>query len=118
MLEVDADGSLQLQSDNWEGGMNALRRDMQELSGENKESYERSLNHVKNDLNSDIDTFKKEVMSVLEDLMEDVKFLRKAQSESLLKFDGRNVKKAVRAVKSVGMKSSALFRPLDEFKEP
>lgn len=118
LLEVDADGSLQLQTDNWEGGMNALRRDMQELSGENKESYERSLNHVKNDLNSDIDTFKKEVMSVLEDLMEDVKFLRKAQSESLLKFDGRNVKKAVRAVKSVGMKSSALFRPLDESKEP
>ena len=113
LLEVDADGSLQLQTDDWQGGLNALRRDMHELSGDSKESYEKSLNHLKNDLNADISTFKKEVVSMLEDLVEDVKYLRKAQSEVLIKFDGSNVKKAVRAVRSVGKKSGSLFRPLD-----
>lgn len=111
LLEVDADGSLQLQTDAWEGGLNALRRDMEELSGDNKESYEKALQHLKNDLNADIGTFKKEVVAMLGDLVEDVKYLRKAQSQGLLKLDGKNVKKAVKAVKSIGKKNSILSRP-------
>jgi len=118
LLEVDADGSLQLQTDAWEGGLNALRRDMEELSGDNRESYEKALQHVKNDLNSDIGTFKKEVVSMLEDLVDDVKYLRKAQSEGLLQLDGKRVKRVVKAVKSIGKKNSALFRPIvDSTKE-
>jgi Ion transport protein len=114
LLEVDADGSLHVQTDDWEGGMNALRRDIEGLSQANRQSFERVLEHHKADLDSDIAQFKKEVLSTLEDLAADVKFLRKAQSQGILSFDAKqNVAKAVRAVQSVGRKSGALFRRED-----
>lgn len=111
LLEVDADGSLQMQSNAWEGGLNALRHDMEELSRANKDSYDKTLQHLKTDLETDLGKFKKEVVSMLGDLADDVKHLRKAQSQGLLKFDAKqNVVKAVKAVKSVGRKSGALFK--------
>jgi len=111
LLEVDADGSLQLQTDAWVGGLNALRHDLAEMSRDNKDSYNKALQHVKSDLESDIGKFKKEVVTMLEDLVDEVKILRKAQSQGLLHFDAKqNVVKAVKAVKSVGRKGGALFK--------
>ena len=65
---------------------------------------------MKTDLDTDLTKFKKEVVTLLEDLTDDVKYLRKVQSQGILNFDGHHIKKAVRAVKFVGRKGGdALF---------
>jgi hypothetical protein len=118
LLEVDADGSLQVQSDDWEGGLNALRRDMEELSQTNRETNRRALEQLKSDLDVDITKFKNEIVSMLEDLADDVKFLRKVQSSGIAYGAKQNLGKAVGgavktvggAVKSVGRKGGALFK--------
>lgn len=110
LLEVDADGSLQVHSEDWEGGLNALRHDMEEMGRLQQQGYERAVERMKTDLDTDLTKFKKEVVTLLEDLTEDVKYLRKVQSQGILNFDGHHIKKAVRAVKSVGRKGGdALF---------
>lgn len=110
LLEVDADGSLQVHSDDWEGGLNALRHDMEEMGRSQQQSYERAVDRLKTDIDADLTKFKKEVVTLLQDLTDDVKYLRKAQSQGILNFDGHHIKKAVRAVKSVGRKGGeALF---------
>jgi Ion transport protein len=111
LLEVDADGSLQVHSEDWEGGLNALRNDMEEMGKLNRLSCERAVDRLKADLDVDINKFKSEVVSKLDDLVDDVKYLRKMQSQGIMNFDPKhNIVKAVRAVKSVGRKgSSALF---------
>jgi WD40 repeat protein len=114
LLEVDADGSLHVQTDDWEGGLNALRRDMEELSQANKQSYEKTLEHLKADLDSDIAKFKEEVVSLLENLADDVKHLRKAQSQSIIKFDPKqNMAKVVKAVRSVGRQGGGISKSDD-----
>jgi Ion transport protein len=111
LLEVDADGSLQVHSEDWEGGLNALRNDMEEMGKLNRLSCERAVDRLKADIDEDINKFKSEVVSMLEDLVDDVKYLRKMQSQGIMNFDPKqNIVKAVRAVKSAGRKgSSALF---------
>jgi Ion transport protein len=107
LLEVDSDGSLQVHSEDWEGGLNALRHDMEELGRLNQQSYEKAIDRLKSDLDSDQTKFKQAVVTMLEELTEDVKYLRKIQSQSILNFDGHHIKSAVRAVKSVGRKGGA-----------
>jgi WD40 repeat protein len=104
LLEVDADGSLQVHSEDWEGGLNALRHDMEEMGRLQQQGYERAVERMKTELDTDLTKFKKEVVTLLEDLTDDVKYLRKVQSQGILSFDGHHIKKAVRAVKSVGRK--------------
>lgn len=114
LLEIDSDGSLRVQTDDWKGGLNALRREMEEQSTSTRQSFENSLRHIKTELDFDIAKFKKEVVSLLVDVADDVKYLRKAQFQGILKFDAKqNIAKAVRAVRSVGRKGGAHFETED-----
>ena len=102
---MDEDGSLQIHTEDWEGGLNALRRDMEEMSLMNKQNYEKTIARLKTDLDSDITTLKEEVLSLLGSISEDVKSLRAAQTQKLLPFDAHhNIAKVVRAAQSVGRK--------------
>lgn len=55
----NVDGSMQSQSENWEGGINALRRDIESISRDNREGYDKAIQNLKHDLNTDIGAFKK-----------------------------------------------------------
>ena len=110
LLEVDADGDLKVETDDWLGGLNALRRDVEKLSNSSNESTQRALGALKEDLGGEIQKLKRELASLIDDLSDDVKKLRKRQGEtSGISFNGKNVARAVRAVKSVGQKGTALF---------
>lgn len=105
LLEVDEDGSLHIETGGGEGGMSALCRDMEELSRLNAQSLEKSLEHLKADINAEMTKFKEELVAKLEDLTDDVKHVRKLQSEGILKFDAKqSVAKVVKAVQLIGRK--------------
>jgi hypothetical protein len=107
LLEVDADGSLQLQKDDWEGGLNALRRDLEKFTLSQRRMYEKSLVNMKTELDAELSDFRKEVLTVLDDLQEDIKYIR---SHGIMNIDPKkNVVMAVKAVQSIGRKGGALF---------
>jgi hypothetical protein len=107
LLEVDADGDLLAEKDDWQGGLNALRRNIEDLSDSNLQSQQRSLEQVKADIDSELSGFKREIARLLEDLSNDIKELHAMQSRGGITFSGKNVAKAVKAVKSIGQKGSS-----------
>jgi hypothetical protein len=109
LLEVDADGDLLVNKDDWQGGLNALRRNIEELSESNLQSQQRSLLQVKADIDSELSAFKREITNLLEDLSSDVKELHAIQSQGGITFSGKNVAKAVQAVKSIGQKGTSVL---------
>jgi hypothetical protein len=107
LLEVDADGDLLVNKDDWQGGLNALRRNIEDLSERNLQSQQRYLEQVKADIDSELSGFKREIARLLEDLSNDIKELHAMQSRGGITFSGKNVAKAVKAVKSIGQKGSS-----------
>jgi WD40 repeat protein len=103
LLEVDADGSLQIQKDDWEGGLNALRNDIKDMTESNRDATQKAISEMKEEFDSELSRFKKDVLSILEGMNDDVKYLRRAQAKGI-KLDGRNVVKAVQVVQAVGQK--------------
>jgi hypothetical protein len=106
ILEVDADGDLLVDKDDWQGGLNALRRNIEDLSESNLQSQQRSLEQVKADIDSELLGFKREIASLLEDLSNDIKGLHAIQSQGGITFSG---KKVAKAVKSIGQKGSSVL---------
>jgi hypothetical protein len=111
LLEVDAEDNLLVKKDDWEGGLNALRRDMQTMEERVLERHQKVMEHVKSELDAELLKFKREVMATLADVSEDIKKLRTLQAEGGITFRGRRVEKAIRAVKSIHRKGEALFKP-------
>ena len=110
LLEVDADGDLLVQTNDWEGGLNALRRDVERLSESNTQNTQRALQTMKDEVEGEIQKLKRELVSLLDDVSDDVKHLRKKQAEvGGIKFSGKNVARAVKAVRSVGKQGKALL---------
>jgi WD40 repeat protein len=114
LLEVDADGGLLVETNDWEGGLNSLRRDVERLTESNAECTQRALQSLRDEVGGEVQNLKRELMSLLDDVSEDVKYLRKRHAEGGLSFNGKNVARAVKAVQSVGKKGSALFGKKDD----
>ena len=110
LLEVDSDGSLLLGREDWQGGLNELRKDLEELSHESREQNEKAMLQMKNELYSELASFRKETLELLENLSSEIKELKKAQSRGGITLNGRNVVSAVKAVKSIGQKTAKLMR--------
>jgi hypothetical protein len=79
---------------------------MEDITHANRESTQKAIDEIKMEIDSELSRFKKEVVSLLESLTDDVKHLRKAQAQGI-KFDGKHV---VHAVQSVGRKGGALLK--------
>ena len=107
LLEVDADGDLLVKTSDWKGGLNALRRDIEQLSEENAVASQRSSQAIKNEIQNEIQKLRRELVLILEDVAEDVSVLKKRQSSAII--SGKNVARAVKAVRSVGEKGKALL---------
>lgn len=110
LLEVDAEGDLMVRKDDWEGGLNALRKDMEELCKSNHESHMKRIDQLKADIDSELAGFRDEMKGILVELKDEVKKLHALHSEGGITFSGKNVAKAVKAVKSVHQKSAMLFK--------
>jgi len=118
LVETDAEGDLLVEREDWRGGLNALRREMEELEGRTRESHQKMIDQAKTEMNNEILGFRKEVMSVLEDLSDDMKTLKELQSQGGITFSGKNVAKAVKAVKSIRRQGGTLFSNMSRGNKP
>jgi hypothetical protein len=113
-VEVDAEGDLLIQNSDWEGGINALRKDLEEMELRTIEAQERLMGSVKDELDLQLQTFRREVATLLEGVSDEMKKIHTLQSEGGITFSGKNVAKAVKAVKSIHKKGSLIFKNRDE----
>jgi hypothetical protein len=106
LLEADSDGELKVGNDDWEGGLNALRRDMAELDDASRKNHEKLFQQLKTDMEGDMASFRKQVMSTLADIQAEMKQLTRNQKEGGITFSGKRVKNVMKAVKSIGRQTS------------
>jgi hypothetical protein len=109
LLEVDAQDNLLVKKDDWEGGLNAVRRDLLGMEQRLIDQEQKIVERVKSELDDELRNFKKEVLAALSGVSDDLKRLHTLQSEGGITFSGKNVAKAVRAVKSIRRKGGALL---------
>lgn len=102
LLEADADGDLLLAKEDWQGGLNALRREMEDHINAASEQNQKSVDHFRMEMEAEMTSFRKQVVSLLEDMAGDLRDIRRQQSHDGMILNGRNVAKAVKAVKSIG----------------
>lgn len=110
LLEADADGDLLLSKEDWQGGLNALRKEMEELINTSSEQNQKTLDQFKTDIDTELSNLRSEVLSVLEDMAGDIRNIRRLQSHDGITLNGKNVAKAVKAVKTIGRRGQkAIF---------
>jgi hypothetical protein len=102
LLEADEDGDLLINKDDWQGGLNALRRDLEEMNARGAELTHQAMADFKVSIDNDIAALRREIVGMLQDVSNDMKEMRRVQKEGGVTFNGSNVAKAVRAVKSIG----------------
>jgi len=88
------------------GGLNALRADIEESSKLYAEAQLKAMENFKSDFEKEIVAFRGEMMSMLQDLAEDIRDLKTKQSGSAV-ISGKAVAGAVREIRRKG---SFMFR--------
>ena len=71
---------------------------------------QKAIEQMKAEIDSELASFRKEMMAAIENLADDVKKIRKAQLQGGVTFSGKNIAKAVNAVKSIGRKGGGPFK--------
>lgn len=104
LLQADADGDLIVDDDGWEGGLKSLMDDIEKNSEKHSDAHQKAIEDLKNDFEQDMNALKNEMLSILRDLSEDVKTIKKVQGASNrgVVFDGRRVSGAVKQIGQVG----------------
>ena len=97
LLAVDSDGDLLHRGGDWEGGLNALRKDMSALV----QRYDSTIGSLKTDVDKELQDMRADIMTALQSIAQDVRAVKKGQMGP---FTGKNVAKAVSVVKSIGRK--------------
>jgi ferredoxin-fold anticodon binding domain-containing protein len=108
LLQADADGDLIVEDDDWQGGLAALREDIEESNEIHAEAQRKAIENMKNEFEKELASLRNEMVSILRDLSDDVKALKKA-SETEGAFTGKRVAGAVRAVKEIRQASASLL---------
>lgn len=104
LLQADADGDLIVDDDDWQGGLAALREDIEESNEAHALAQQKALESLKSEFANDLESMRKEMVTILRDLSEDVKQLKNAQKDGL--FSGQ---RAARAVKGIRQASASLL---------
>mmetsp|Transcript_46135 Transcript_46135/g.132903 ORF Transcript_46135/g.132903 Transcript_46135/m.132903 type:complete len:289 (-) Transcript_46135:437-1303(-) len=107
LLEADADGDLVVEDDDWKGGLNALRDDIEESSKLHAEAQLKAMENLKVDFEKEIASFRSEMMGILQDLVDDMKQVKARQDELGV---GGAARGAVQAVKEIRRKGTSLFK--------
>lgn len=111
MLEADAAGDLLVNKDDWQGGLNALRRDINELNEIANEETRGLVNKVKGDLTNEILTLQSDMSTALEDIANQIREVRRMQTRMSgtilgagVQGAGKQVTTAVNTVRMIGSK--------------
>lgn len=102
LLEADADGDLLVSHDDWQGGLNSLRNDIDELHEFYAERTHNTIQQMKNELTLEITNIRSDTLNALSDLTKEVRQLKRIQNDGGVSFKGKKMAKAVKAVKDIG----------------
>ena len=102
LLEADADGDFLVNKDDWQGGLNALKRELSEMNEANNESMRKNIDALRTELTEEIGTLRNEVTSVLSEIAVEVKSMAKMQRDGGITFNNKNVANAVKVMKGIG----------------
>eukprot|EP00977_Amphora_coffeiformis_P009222 scaffold2102_cov161-Amphora_coffeaeformis.AAC.6 len=86
---------------------------MAELDSASRKNQEKLFQQLKTDVESELVSFRKEVLNVLESIQEEVKQLKQHQKHGGITFSGKGVKNVVKAVQSIGKRRSLFARDTD-----
>jgi hypothetical protein len=109
LLQADSDGDLIVEDDDWQGGLAALREDIEESNKMHAEAQRKALENMKDEFEKELASMRNEMLSILRDLSDDVKAMRKGSEENRV-FTGKRVAGAVRAVKEIREASASLLK--------
>ena len=84
-----------ISKDDWQGGLNALRRELQQDQTEIIEANQRSIEQMQNEVNNNILALQKQMTSMLEDVRDEIKEMKTMQAKKGL---ATNVVRAVKAI--------------------
>ncbi len=116
LLASDGHGDLLVHKDDWQGGLNALKRELTELTEANNEMTNQTINQLREELKEEISIMmRNEVGIVLNDIFMEVKEISKAQRSGQLP-PSKKVFNAVQVMqKSYGIQKN--FAPFDGIKK-
>lgn len=103
LLEADADGDLLVSKDDWQGGINALRNELNTLSMITNEKTQNSITRLQSELNMDISAFRTEMITSFKKITSELDSRRQGTKERVLTYRDPNVSKAVKIVRSIGL---------------
>ncbi len=113
LLQADAEnGDLIVEDDDWQGGLAALRQDIEESNRAHAMAQQKAIENLKSDFESELVLLRKELVSLMKDLSDDVKQIRKSQEEGV--FSGQ---RAAKAVKNIRRASTSLLMAANWKKE-
>ena len=102
LLEADVHGDLLINKDDWQGGLNALKKDLADLQQSNFDYTLREIGSLRSEMNSDISALRHELTTTLAKISVDIKRMSKIQRDGGITISNRQVAKAVRVVKGFG----------------
>ena len=118
LLKSDSQGDLLVNNDDWQGGLNSLRRDISELNEQSNERTRQAINQMRNEIDNEIAMLRSEVLQTLQSLSMDIKRLHRAQQAALnpaagaLALGNKGVMTAVNAVTNFGMIGGRIAPPV------
>lgn len=102
LLEADDDGDLVVSKDDWQGGLNALKGDLTDVSEANAMATLKAIDQMKLDIDNEISSMRREMGSVLNELKSEIKALVQLQRDGAITFGNTNVGRAVKSVTTIG----------------
>jgi WD40 repeat protein len=96
LLEADEDGDLLVSQYDWQGGLNAMRRELQQDQLRLTEANHRAMDELRNELSTNIAGLQKQMIIMLDDLSEEVKEMKTMHQKKSLVTD---VARAVKFIK-------------------
>lgn len=82
LLQADADGDLIVEDESWEGGLKALMGDIEESNEKHALSHQKAIENLKQEFDRELSAMRTEMLSILRDLSDDIKTIKKAQTTS------------------------------------
>jgi hypothetical protein len=104
LLASDGHGELLVNKDDWQGGLNALKRELTDMVEASGDATQRSINDLRVELSDEIESMiRNQVTSVLNDVHSEVRTLSKRRRQGTpLQNTGKNVVHAVQTVHRIG----------------
>jgi hypothetical protein len=105
LLEADASGDLLVNKDDWQGGLNALRKHLNHLQDESHERTRQLMNQMRDDIDKEIILMRNDIRHSIEMMNFELKRIQRGNAQhappAALVLGGRGVRTAVNAVSAL-----------------